>query len=67
MDLYSFPDMNPESLNGGSGLLGRPSPPSTPLGLTSPTLNSKGSNFPILSETDEPILSSHSGKNCFLS
>ncbi|XP_034243852.1 brain tumor protein-like isoform X2 [Thrips palmi] len=54
-------DMNPESLNGGSGLLGRPSPPSTPMGLTSPTLSSKGNNFPILSETDEPILSSHSG------
>lgn len=50
-------DIHSDTLNGGPGILGRPSPPQTPLGLPSPPLgNSKSGNFPILSETDEPIL-----------
>ena len=59
-----FVDLGSESLNGGPGLLGRSSPSPTPLALPSPPIpNSKGgNNFPILSETDEPILSPQSGK-----
>lgn len=64
MMLTSFPfaDMGSEALNGGPGLMGRPSPPPTPLGLPSPPMvNSKANSFTILSENDEPILSPQSG------
>ncbi|KAE8745672.1 hypothetical protein FOCC_FOCC007673 [Frankliniella occidentalis] len=63
MSISDHDDMvNGDSLNGPPGMLARPaSPPRNSLGLPPTPMIDKANNFPILSETDEPILSPSGG------